>query len=55
MALMSDDFPDPLCYEIGTKINLPECSMCAPSLQREFGIYGEFMSDEERDSVEEHT
>ena len=37
----------------GTRINFEryssERSMCAPSLQREFGIYGEYMSPEVRD------
>ena len=29
--------------------------MYAPALQREFGIYEEYMSYEVQDSVEEHT
>ena len=45
--------------ECETKINfdrhLPERSMCAPSLQREFGIYGEYiMSYEVQDCRRTH-
>jgi hypothetical protein len=41
MALMSEDFPEPLCYDPKSIFDrhLCEGSMCAPSLQREFGIY----------------
>jgi hypothetical protein len=52
-VLMSDDFPECLCR---TKIEVdrhsPERSMCAhsaPSLQQEFGIYGECVSYEVQD------
>ena len=52
---MSDDFPEPLCMEYGAKIKFDRYlygrSMCAPSLQRELGIYGEYMSYEVRDRV----
>jgi hypothetical protein len=54
---MSDDFPDPSCSrnKCRTKINSSRRCLNAPSLQEEFGVYGEYMVYEVKDHVEGHT
>ena len=55
---MSNDFPERDCNEVGTKISMNthlSASFAAPSLQREFGIYGKYMNRDVRGSDEENS